>query len=91
MSSTTVRLRRKGIITLPIELRNRYNLAEGDLLTLEDLGGGIFLLIPRISHVTRLGDQVATILKEEGIGAEEILTALEENRKAYYQEHFTDS
>ena len=50
MSTVTVQIRRKGVITLPVELRRLYNLDEGDVLTLLDLGDGSFLLTPRISQ-----------------------------------------
>jgi len=51
MATTTVQIRRKGLITLPAELRRQYNLTEGDALTLVDLGDGSFLLTPRVSQV----------------------------------------
>jgi len=39
----TIQLRKKGSVTIPIELRKRYRLDEGDPLTLMDLGEGFFL------------------------------------------------
>ena len=89
MSSTTVQIRRKGVITLPVELRKRYDLSEGDVLTLEDLDG-TFLLIPRVSRVGRLGDRVAELMEEEGVSTDEVLRALEEERETYYREHYVD-
>ena len=62
MSALTVQIRRKGVITLPKEVRDRYGLNESDVLTLEELGDGYFLLIPRVSRVARLGDRIAEIL-----------------------------
>jgi AbrB family looped-hinge helix DNA binding protein len=88
MSGVTVQIRRKGVITLPAALRNRYGLSEGDLITLEDLGDGSFLLIPHASNVTRLGDRVAEMMKERGVTTEEVLEALEEERENYYREHY---
>ena len=32
MSATTVKVRRKGVIALPVELRRQYDLKEGDIL-----------------------------------------------------------
>ncbi len=88
MSALTVQIRRKGVITLPIELRNKYGLDEGDVFTLEDLGDGFFLLVPGVSQVTRLGDRVAEIMENEGVSTEEVLNALEEERETYYREHY---
>ncbi len=91
MSTLTVQIRRKGVITLPVELRNRYGLDEGDVFTLEDLGDGSFLLIPRVSQVAHLGDRVAELMEEEGVSPEEVLKALEEERETYYREHYAET
>jgi AbrB family looped-hinge helix DNA binding protein len=91
MSTLTVQIRRKGVITLPKELRNRYGLDEGDVFTLEDLGDGSFLLIPRASPVARLGDRVAKVMQQEGVSPEEVLKTLEEERENYYREHYAQT
>lgn len=91
MSTLTVQIRRKGVITLPVELRNRYGLDEGDVFTLEDLGDGSFLLIPRVSQVAHLGDRVAELMEEEGVSPKEVLKALEEERETYYREHYAET
>ncbi len=85
---TIVQLRQKGTITLPSDLRRRYNLGEGDIFTLIDLGDGSFLLTPHQSSVAQVGDEVAAILTKEGVTAEEIIEALDQEREAYYQEHY---
>jgi bifunctional DNA-binding transcriptional regulator/antitoxin component of YhaV-PrlF toxin-antitoxin module len=91
MATMTVQIRRKGVITLPIELRRQYNLDEGDVFTLVDLGNGSFLLTPRVSQVARLGDQVARLMEEEGVTLKEMLEALDQEREAYYQEHYVQA
>jgi bifunctional DNA-binding transcriptional regulator/antitoxin component of YhaV-PrlF toxin-antitoxin module len=88
MSAVNIQLRRKGILTLPISLRRKYDLAENDVFTLEDLGNGSFLLIPQVSKVARLGDRVAEVMAEEGVSQEEMLEALDEEREDYYREHY---
>jgi bifunctional DNA-binding transcriptional regulator/antitoxin component of YhaV-PrlF toxin-antitoxin module len=88
MTTMTVQIRRKGVITLPVELRRRYGLGEGDVFTLMDLGDGSFLLTLRVSQVARLGDQVAQVMAEEGVDLEEMLEALDQERELYYQEHY---
>jgi AbrB family looped-hinge helix DNA binding protein len=86
--SATLQIRSKGIVTLPIELRRKYGLGEGDIITLIDLGDGSFLLTPIVTLVDRLGDRVAQTIAEEGVSVEEILTALDEERERYYQERY---
>ena len=88
MSAVTIQIRRKGVITLPIELRKRYGVNEGDVFTLQDLGDGSFLLLPRVSRVASLGDRVAEVMADEGIGVKEMLEVLEEERESYYREHY---
>jgi bifunctional DNA-binding transcriptional regulator/antitoxin component of YhaV-PrlF toxin-antitoxin module len=91
MVTTTVQIRRRGVITLPVELHRQYNLDEGDVFTLLDLGNGSFLLTPRVSRVARLGDQVSRLMVEEEVTVEEMLEALEQEREAYYREHYVQA
>lgn len=86
--STNIQIRGKGTVTLPIELRRKYGLDEGDVLTLIDLGDGSFLLSPVVSKVDRLGDRVAQAIAEEGVTLEDVLSALDEERESYYQERY---
>jgi bifunctional DNA-binding transcriptional regulator/antitoxin component of YhaV-PrlF toxin-antitoxin module len=88
MSAVNIQLRRKGILTLPVSLRRKYNLDENDVFTLEDLGNGSFLLIPQVSNVARLGDRVAEVMAEEGVSLEDMLEALDEERQDYYRQHY---
>ena len=87
-NSNSIQIRGKGTVTLPIELRRKYGLDEGDVITLIDLGDGSFLLTPIVTQVDRLGDRVATIMAEAGITEEEVMTALDEEREHYYQERY---
>jgi bifunctional DNA-binding transcriptional regulator/antitoxin component of YhaV-PrlF toxin-antitoxin module len=86
--STTLQIRGKGAVTLPIELRRKYGLDEGDIITLIDLGNGSFLLAPVVTHLDRLGDRVAKAMAKSGVSEAEILAALDEERKRYYQERY---
>jgi bifunctional DNA-binding transcriptional regulator/antitoxin component of YhaV-PrlF toxin-antitoxin module len=91
MTTMTVQIRRKGVITLPVELRRQYNLDEGDVFTLVDLGDGSFLLTPRVSQVARLGNQVAQLMEEGDVTLDEMLEALDRERETYYQEHYAQT
>ncbi|MBE0695998.1 MAG: AbrB/MazE/SpoVT family DNA-binding domain-containing protein [Anaerolineaceae bacterium] len=88
MTINTIQVRKKGSITLPVELRSKYGVDEGDVFTIIDMGEGSFLLTPRISQVNRLGDRVAEILGEEGIALDDLLSTLDEERERYYQERY---
>ena len=88
MTTMTVQIRRRGVLTLPAELRRRYDIDEGDAFTLVDLGEASFLLTSQVSRVAHLGDQVARLMEEEGVTVEEIQQTLDEEREAYYREHY---
>ena len=86
----TIQIRSKGVITLPVELRRRYQLNEGDVLTLVDLGDGSFVVTPQVSRVARLGDQVSRALVKAEVTTEDLLRTLEEEREQYYRDHYVD-
>jgi bifunctional DNA-binding transcriptional regulator/antitoxin component of YhaV-PrlF toxin-antitoxin module len=91
MTTLTVQIRRKGVITLPMELRRQYSLDEGDVFTMLDLGDGSLLLVPRVSQVARLGDEVARLMDEAGVELEAVLETLDQEREAYYREHYAQA
>ena len=88
MTTNTIQVRKKGNFTLPIDLRNKYGVDEGDIFTLIDMGDGSFLLTPHISQVNRLGDRVAEILSEEGVSLDDLLNTLDDERERYYHDHY---
>jgi bifunctional DNA-binding transcriptional regulator/antitoxin component of YhaV-PrlF toxin-antitoxin module len=88
MTTNIIQVRKKGNITLPIDLRTKYGVVEGDIFTLIDLGEGSFLLTPHMSQVNKLGDRVAEILGEENVSLDNLLNTLDEERERYYQEQY---
>lgn len=88
MSAITVQVRQRGTITLPRAVRRKYQVEEGDVFTLVELGEGSLLLTPKVSQVARLGDQVAKILAAEGVTLDDMLQVLDEERERYYREHY---
>jgi len=86
--TTAIQLRGKGSLTIPVELRRKYGLDEGDVITLIDLVDGAFLLTPLVTQVDRLGDRVARVMAEAGVSVDEIISTLDEERERYYQEHY---
>jgi bifunctional DNA-binding transcriptional regulator/antitoxin component of YhaV-PrlF toxin-antitoxin module len=90
-ATTTLQIRSKGTVTPPIELRRKYGIDEGDVITLIDLEDGSFLLIPIVTQVDRLGDRVARAMAEAGVSEDELLAALDEERERYYQERYVQS
>jgi AbrB family looped-hinge helix DNA binding protein len=85
---TTLQIRSKGTITLPASLRKKYGLDDGETLTLIDIGDGAFMLTPKVSKVSLLGDRIAKRLKEDNVSLDDLLSALDEERRLYYKEHY---
>ena len=82
MSSITLQVAQRGLITIPKALRDAYGIQPGDALTLMDLGG-VFVLAPKPSEVDALADRVAAELQGKGETLESMLQALREERERY--------
>jgi AbrB family looped-hinge helix DNA binding protein len=74
---------RRGIITLPKELREHNNIEEGDTLTLIDLGDGVFVISPRRSRVDEIANKLARKWQDSGESLESMLSTLREVRAEY--------
>lgn len=74
---------RRGVITLPKDLREQNQINEGDILTLIDLGNGIFVLSPHRSRVDEIANQLAKDWQQSGDTLESTLETLREVRSEY--------
>ena len=86
--ATTVQIRGKGNITLPAKLRSKYKLREGEIFTIIDLGGGSFLLRPRVYEIDKISAKAENILKEDGVTLEELFETLRDARKELFKERY---
>ena len=78
----TVQMAKRGVLTLPKALRERYNLQPGDDFTLLDLGG-VFVLSPGRSEVDALADRITEALADRGETLETMMQVLSEERERY--------
>ena len=78
-----VQVVRRGLITLPKELRDQSHINEGDTLTLIDLGDGVVVMSPRRSRVDEIADKLAKEWQDSGATLESMLTTLREVRAEY--------
>ena len=83
METKTIQVRGRGTVTLPARIRERYDLADGDPLTLVDLDGAI-LLTPRVSVADKLSSEIEYLLSEAGLSLEDMLEGLREQRAQYH-------
>ena len=85
METRTVQVRGRGTVTLPARIRERYDLAEGDPLTLVDLDGAI-LLSPRLSVADKLSAEIEFLRTQAGMSLDDLLDGLREQRAQYRTE-----
>ncbi len=78
-----VQVVRRGIITLPKELREHNKIEEGDTLTLIDLGDGVVVMSPQRSRVDELANKLAKEWQDSGESLESMLSTLREVRAEY--------
>ncbi len=85
-----VQLGKRGTITLPARLRERYGLDAGDALTVVDLGG-VFVLTPEVSVVSKIAQEVNALRDSAGVTLDDLLEGLDEERRAFYAERYGTS
>ena len=78
-----VQVVRRGVITLPKELREQNHISEGDTLTLIDLGDGVVVMSPGRSRVDQIANKLAKEWQDSGESLESMLVTLREVRAAY--------
>ena len=79
MTSITLQMAQRGIITIPKRLRESYGINPGDSFTLIDLDG-VFVLSHSRSEIDAIADRVAAQWAEDGASLETMLKALREER-----------
>jgi bifunctional DNA-binding transcriptional regulator/antitoxin component of YhaV-PrlF toxin-antitoxin module len=87
---TTVQVRQRGTLTLPSELRQKYDIKTGDTFRVMDLDG-IFVFTPMVPMVPELAREIEKIRLETGLDTQELLRALREERARYHAERYGDS
>ena len=65
----TIQVRKRGVLTLPSDLRDKYTIQEGDTFRLVDVDG-IFVLTPMVPMVPELAREIERIRQEAGVSME---------------------
>jgi AbrB family looped-hinge helix DNA binding protein len=89
METKTIQVRGRGTVTLPARIRERYDLSDGDPLTLVDLDGAI-LLTPKLSIAEKLSAEIEYLRTQAGMSMDELLDGLREQRARYHAERLGD-
>ena len=74
-----------GEITIPQLLQDSLNVNQGDTLVLLQIGN-LILLAPKQPQVPQLIDRIVTIMENENVGLSDLLSGLETEREAIWQE-----
>ena len=82
MYAKTIQVRKRGTITLPVIIREKYRLEEGDPITLVDMGEGVFLS-PKRSLLPKLAQEIDRLREEHGVSTEELIAGVAEQRARY--------
>lgn len=86
---SAVQVRQRGTMTLPVDVRQRYGIQEGDTYQLVDLDG-ILVLVPMTPMVPELAREIERGRIEAGLTTEEMLVSLREQREKYVAEKYGD-
>lgn len=88
--SETIQVRQRGTLTLPADLREKYGIEPGDTFRLVDLDG-VFVLTPMVPMVPELAREIERVRQEAGLGIEELLAGLREQREQYVREKYGET
>jgi bifunctional DNA-binding transcriptional regulator/antitoxin component of YhaV-PrlF toxin-antitoxin module len=80
--STTVQVRERGVVTLPADVRDKYDIRPGDVYQFVDLDG-LFVLTPMVPMVPELAREIERLRIEAGLTTEDLLAGLREQRARY--------
>jgi bifunctional DNA-binding transcriptional regulator/antitoxin component of YhaV-PrlF toxin-antitoxin module len=83
----TIQVRERGVVTLPAELREKYNIENGKIFHLVDLEG-IFVFVPMVPMVPELANEIERIRLEAGLSVDELLDDLRKQREQYNKEKY---
>jgi AbrB family looped-hinge helix DNA binding protein len=83
----TVQVRQRGTLTLPAELRAKYDIKEGDTFRVIDLDG-LLVLTPMAPMLPELAREIERARVEAGLSLDEMLKLLRRQRQRYYREKY---
>jgi len=78
-----VQVGRRGVITLPKELRDQKNIADGEILNIIQLSDDVFVISRRRSQVDEVANRLAKEWRDSGESLESMLHTLREVRAEY--------
>jgi AbrB family looped-hinge helix DNA binding protein len=80
-----VKIRERGQLTIPAELRNDLGLAENDALNMIKVGDALILTQKRLAG-DALSQKMGKAMKKKGLTLDDLLKDLKSQRKRYTKE-----
>ena len=87
---SSMQVRKRGVVTLPLELRRKYGIKEGDTFRVVDLDG-VIVLTPMVPMVPELARELERLREEAGLSVEEMLADLQAQRERYTQAQYGEA
>lgn len=84
---SAIQIRKRGVMTIPSELREKYDIQEGDTFQLVDMDG-IFVLTPMVPMVPELAREIERFRRESEASTDELMQGLRKERERYYKEKY---
>jgi AbrB family looped-hinge helix DNA binding protein len=81
------KVQEKGQVTIPVEIRRKWNLEKGDLVAFVETEQGV-MISPREVVAMETLDRVGEALKEQGISLEELIESGREIRVQLLEEEY---
>ena len=72
LSQRYSRIQKKGQVTIPVEMRDKLGLKEGDLVAFIETDEGILISRQEVLAMRAL-DRIGAVLKEQGISLDELM------------------
>ena len=85
MSTLAVRVQEKGQVTIPLEIRRKLNLKQGDMVTFVETENGV-MIKPAEVIVSEALDEIGRVLKKKGISLEKLIERGREIRSEIVEE-----
>ena len=85
-----VRVQEKGQVTIPAELRRRFGLKKGDLVSIEETKLGL-LITPQEVVAMKALDRVGKVLREQGLSLDDLIESGREIRGQIAEEQYDTS
>ena len=85
--NATIQVRQRGTLTLPAELREKYDISAGDIYRVIDLDG-VFVLTPLAPMAPELAREIERLREAASLSMDELLASLREQRERYVAEQY---